>query len=157
MRRLIAIVMAVLFAAGLIHAPAGVAQTTKEKPKNETKAPAKTAADTKKEPIDINNASKATYDKIKDQIVAKQQAVGTGPASAATAPPVAAKTGESMPAAKTTATPEAKQPPAKGMVWVNTESKIFHREGDRWYGKTKHGKYMTEADAIKEGYREAKN
>ncbi len=29
-------------------------------------------------------------------------------------------------------------------------------EGDRWYGNTKHGKYMTEADAIKAGYRESK-
>jgi hypothetical protein len=27
--------------------------------------------------------------------------------------------------------------------------------GSRWYGKTKHGKYMTEADAIKAGYRPA--
>jgi len=48
------------------------------------------------------------------------------------------------------------QPPVKGMVWVNTETKVFHREGDRWYGNTKHGKFMTEADAIKAGYRESK-
>ena len=50
----------------------------------------------------------------------------------------------------------AQPPPSKGMVWVNTASGIFHREGDRWYGNTKQGKYMTEADAIKAGYREAK-
>jgi hypothetical protein len=50
----------------------------------------------------------------------------------------------------------AKVPPQKGMVWVNTESGIFFREGDRWYGKTKEGKFMTEADAKKAGYREAK-
>jgi hypothetical protein len=42
------------------------------------------------------------------------------------------------------------------MVWVNTATKIYHREGDPWYGKTKHGKYMTEADAIKAGYRASK-
>ena len=42
------------------------------------------------------------------------------------------------------------------MVWVNTETRVFHREGDRWYGNTKHGKYMTEADALKAGYRESK-
>jgi hypothetical protein len=41
----------------------------------------------------------------------------------------------------------------QGMVWVNTESKIFHREGSRYYGKTKQGKYMTEEEALKEGYR----
>ena len=50
----------------------------------------------------------------------------------------------------------ATQPPQKGMVWVNTTSKVYHREGDRYYGKTKHGKYMTEADAIKAGYKLAK-
>ena len=50
----------------------------------------------------------------------------------------------------------AQQAPSKGMVWVNPKSKVFHREGDRWYGKTKNGKYMTEAEAIKEGYHEAK-
>ena len=55
-----------------------------------------------------------------------------------------------------TAQTEAKVPPAKGMVWVNTSTKVYHREGDRWYGKTKEGKFMTEADAIKEGYHASK-
>lgn len=43
-----------------------------------------------------------------------------------------------------------------GMVWVNTDSKVYHREGDRFYGKTRHGKYMTESEAIQSGYRPAK-
>lgn len=43
-----------------------------------------------------------------------------------------------------------------GQVWVNTESKVFHREGSRYYGKTKKGKYMTEEEALKEGYRPPK-
>ena len=52
---------------------------------------------------------------------------------------------------------EAKTPPLKGMVWVNTASdaKVYHKEGTRWYGKTKEGKWMTEDDAKKAGYREA--
>jgi hypothetical protein len=43
-----------------------------------------------------------------------------------------------------------------GMVWVNTDSHIYHKEGSRYYGKTKQGKYMSEADAVKEGDRPAK-
>jgi len=51
---------------------------------------------------------------------------------------------------------EARTPPRKGMVWANSESKIYHVEGDRWYGKTKKGEWMTEEDAVKAGYRKSK-
>jgi DNA uptake protein ComE-like DNA-binding protein len=49
--------------------------------------------------------------------------------------------------------PEYQAPPSAGMVWVNLDTKVFHREGDRWYGRTKHGKYMSEAEATSAGYR----
>ena len=42
------------------------------------------------------------------------------------------------------------------MVWVNTDSHVYHKEGSRYYGRTKKGKYMTEAEAIKEGDKAAK-
>ena len=41
------------------------------------------------------------------------------------------------------------KPPQKGMVWVNLDSKIYHKEGSVWYGNTKEGTWMTERDAIK--------
>jgi hypothetical protein len=88
--------------------------------------------------------------------------VGAAPAAAPkpTPPPVPAQTKTKESASKTSKTAEAptpaQPPPAKGMVWVNLDTKVFHREGDRWYGKTKHGKYMTESDAVKAGYTEAK-
>jgi len=43
----------------------------------------------------------------------------------------------------------------KGMVWVNLSSKVYHKEG-KFYGKTKRGKFMSEDDAKKAGYGEAK-
>jgi len=48
---------------------------------------------------------------------------------------------------------EAPIPPTKGMVWANVKSGVFHREGDPWYGETAQGKFMTEAEARKAGYR----
>jgi hypothetical protein len=47
------------------------------------------------------------------------------------------------------------KPPKKGMVWVNADSKIYHKEGSPWYGNTKEGSWMTEAQAIKAGNKAA--
>jgi hypothetical protein len=59
-----------------------------------------------------------------------------------------------------TKTPAAAAPSAadiadaksKGLVWVNTSSKKYHKSDNKYYGATKSGKFMTEADAQKAGY-----
>jgi hypothetical protein len=42
-------------------------------------------------------------------------------------------------------------------VWVNTNSRAYHCFGDYWYGKTKHGKPMTQKEAWDGGNRPSKN
>jgi hypothetical protein len=50
--------------------------------------------------------------------------------------------------------PEIAAAQSSGKVWVNTESGVYHKSG-RWYGKTKQGKFMTEAEAKSAGYKAA--
>jgi len=76
------------------------------------------------------------------------------------APTKDSKTTKSTSAKSTDATPapsdkEIADAKAKGMVWVNLSSGVYHKEG-KFYGKTKKGKFMTEDDAKKAGYHEAK-
>jgi hypothetical protein len=41
-------------------------------------------------------------------------------------------------------------------VWANSHTKVYHVQGDPYYGRTKFGGYLCEQDAIREGYRAAK-
>jgi hypothetical protein len=44
---------------------------------------------------------------------------------------------------------------SKGMVWVNLNTRVYHKPGVSTYGTTKNGKFMSEADAQKAGYKAA--
>lgn len=48
--------------------------------------------------------------------------------------------------------------PGGTVVWSTlTKSHVYHAAGSKYYGKTKHGAYVCEADAQSFGYHAAKN
>lgn len=42
-------------------------------------------------------------------------------------------------------------------VWVNTATGVYHYPSSHWYGRTKHGKFVSETKARAEGDRPAEN
>jgi hypothetical protein len=80
-------------------------------------------------------------------------AAAPSPAASPAASPAPKKTSKAVP------TPQATQAAGggNGQVWVNTETHVYHKEGSKWYGRTKKGKYESEQDAIKEGNHAAKS
>ena len=70
--------------------------------------------------------------------------------AAPTAQPKARKVVAAAPTAQ-----EIADAQSKGLVWVNTNTKVYHASG-AFYGKTAHGKFMTKEDAEKAGFKAAK-
>ena len=72
-------------------------------------------------------------------------------ASAVKTPAAPMAKASAAPAAKTAAPTTAAAGGGSGKVWVNTKSSTYHCEGGKFYGKTKVGEYMTEAEAKSKG------
>ncbi len=47
--------------------------------------------------------------------------------------------------------------PRDTVVWLNTPTGIYHFQGERWYGRTRHGAYVCEQAANRAGDRPTRN
>ena len=70
------------------------------------------------------------------------------PSTPAPTPQAQAKSPASQESSSTQGNPDIQ-------VWVNTHSGVYHCPNTHWYGATKSGVYMKQAEAQQKGYRPA--
>jgi len=144
----------------LAQAPAGAPAGTTGKCKDGTfsSAPKKQGACRGHKGIDTWYASEAAA-----PASAAAPAATSAPAAApkpSSAPASAASSSSSSSSSKSTGpkTPRTAAPGgAPGLVWVNSSTNVYHCYGTQFYGTTKAGKYMSEADAKAAGARPDRN
>jgi hypothetical protein len=123
-------IRALAIAVGLLCAASGFAQTAATNAVNAATTSATSAA---------TNAATNAATTAKTNVTAAVAAKMNPPAAA----PVAAAPAAVAPAKMAAG--------GAGKVWVNSSSKTYHCEGSKFYGKTKTGEYMAEADAKAKG------
>jgi DNA uptake protein ComE-like DNA-binding protein len=134
---------------------AGVSKATITKIQGQVTVSGSAAASSKSTPAPAPSAPASSPAPSKSAPAASSSASSSAPASA---PAASTSSASATKSAAPKAAPRTEQAAGggNGLVWVNTKSGVYHKEGDRWYGRTEEGKYMSEADALKAGYRAEK-